>query len=544
MRANAYRHPRRGGALVLALVFMGVVTAGFATWVTVIRQRSRVGDLEEHQARKRLSATNAEVMARDYMMRRVLASNGDPDGLSATSFGGWNNATATSWDGHIQLSAPIWTGYALDSSTRLAGLNGFSPSYDYPYSKSFSFTTNYRRLSYATEVAQFANDTTTWRGFLRSRNPLLGGDLLVIHRPTAAGGAFPSVTGPTSTTPGNIVVMGRVVHFAPDINIVPGTPFASYTVRSLRFTSPTAITGGIPASTPIIPYAVNASATDTTFTTMPWSNLAWTPLSSGNVNGANLEVTGTDWRLPDFNGQLNFIDSAANPSNSLRSELIASNSTLPANGSVSFSDSRGFNLVNTGTSPAGTGVATINPCDDINYAANTDTSTTNDVSDLPSVVISNDLTEMIIQGQTEPNLNGYARFRTAFSVLYTQGNTGRNLTTIRLRNQNSRRMILALKKAAGAPTTPVNIIFESATATAEWHLLILAENVPLTFSNSSVSPFTTTSVRLVGGIETDSPLIFPAHPSRFEINLQTDTRGLIRMTPRLAWVETFLIDKL
>ena len=521
MRASASRHPRRGGALVLALLFMGVVTAGFATWVTVIRQRARAGDLEEHQARKRLSATNSEIMVRDYLLRRVLASNGDPDGLSGTSDGAaWSTTTAVAWDGHIQTSAAVWNGYSMDSSTRLAGLNGFSPTFDYPYSKSISFVTNYRRLAYATEVAQFSNDTTTWRGFLRSRNPVLGGDLLVLHRPTV-NTTLPSVTG-------NVAVNGRVLHFAPDIAA------ASYTARSLRFTAPAIMSGGVPAS-------INVAPADLAGAGLPWSNLTWTPLSCGNISGTNLEApsNGADWRLADLTGQLNFIDSTANPSNTLRAELIAGGSTLQTTGSTNFSDSRGFNLVSTGSSPAGTGIATISPC-------------LGTTLDLPSVIITNDLTEMIIDGQTGTNLTSYAPFRPSFAVVYTQNATGRNLTTIRLRNQNNRRMILALKKdhraswPAPATTPAVNVIIESPVTTADWHVVILCENVPLTvtYAASATPLYQATAVRLYGGIETNAPLIFPASPRLFEINLQTDTRGLIRMTPRLAWVETFLTGKL
>ena len=83
-------------------------------------------------------------------------------------------------------------------------------------------------------------------------------------------------------------------------------------------------------------------------------------------------------------------------------------------------------------------------------------------------------------------------------------------------------------------------------ATSVWRLIILAENVPLTISYAaSASPlYQATTVRMTGGIETNSPLIFPASPQLFDIYLETDSRGLIRMTPRLAWVETYLTGKL
>ena len=515
MTAPASRSSRRGGALILALLFMGVMTIGFATWITLIRQRARVADLDVHQARKRLAAANAEVLARDYLLRRALASNADDDGYTTVSdAGSWSINTATTWNGSSQSHTPAWTGYALDSSIRPAGLNGFSPSYDYPYSKSFTFTSSYKRLFFVdtdTSPEKYANDTTTIRGYVRSRNLLLGGDLLVLHRPTVSGGVLPAVTG-------NIAVQGRVVHFAPDIAA------SSYTARSQRFTAPAPITGGIPASSNVVPADLAGAA-------LLWSNLAWTPLSSGNVSGNNLESTasGDDWRIPDFTGQLNFIDNPSNnASNSLRAELIAGNTTLQPAGTTAYNDSRGLVL-------DGSGLATFSPC------------LGSITSDLPSAVLSNanGLTEIVIDGQTGSTFSSYAQYRPSLALVYTQSGSGTNLTTIRLRHQNRRRMILALKKDYRTTAmAPVNVIVETAGPDAEWHLLILTENVPLTFSYSATAPYATSTVRLYGGIETNSPLSFPAAPGLCEINLQSDTHGLIRMSPRLAWVETYLTGKL
>ena len=70
-------------------------------------------------------------------------------------------------------------------------------------------------------------------------------------------------------------------------------------------------------------------------------------------------------------------------------------------------------------------------------------------------------------------------------------------------------------------------------------------NNAMTNLAASASPlYQASTVKMTGGIETNAPLVFPASPKLFEINLETDTRGLIRMTPRLAWVETYLTGKL
>jgi hypothetical protein len=514
MRALPHHSSRQGGAMILALLFMGVVTMGFATWAILIRQRARVSDLEEHQVRKRLAAANTEVLYRDYLLRRTLASNGDDDGLSTNTAGisTWNTATATSWDGLAYNWTAAWTNYPMSVSTRLAGLNGFSPSYDYPYSKAYNFWSSYKKLIYkdindatAPGTEQYLDDATSYRGYVRSRNLLLGGDLLVLHRPTVSGGALPAVTG-------NVAVNGRVVHFAPDIAT------GNYTARSIRFTAP-------PVNPASVPTVINVAPADIAGAALAWSNLPWTPLSSGAVSGSNLEsiASGDDWRFPDFTGQLNFIDSSAtNASNSLRAKIITGSHLQPA-GTAAYSEPRGLNL-------NGAGTATITPC------------LGSTVSDLPSVVLSNTngLTEIIIEGQTGANFSGYAPLRPAMGIVYTQSNTGTNLTTIRLRNQNNRRLLLALKKDfRAAAMLPVNVIIETTGTSADWHLLILAENVPLTFTTVTVNTF-----NLYGGIQTNSPLVFPPSPKLFQINLETDTRGLLRMSPRLAWVETFLSGKL
>ncbi len=512
MHATVSRSARRGGALILALLFIGVISAGFASWALLIQQRAGVSDLEEHQARKRLAAANSEIMVRDYMLTRVLAANGDDtlDGGAPGSNGtSWSTSTTANWQGSTLIDDTYWPattgwrGYALDSISWIGGFNGFSPTYDLPYSKALTFKANYKQLDFANAAQRFPDDETTYRAFLRSSSPILGGDLLLLHQPN------PVVTG-------NVAVQGRVVHFAPNLGA------SAYTARSQRFTSP-----GQVALT-VIPASIAGGS-------LLVSNLPWTALSSGNISNSNIGIDpnpaiSTDWRLPDYSGLLNVIDaSTTNASNSLKSELLLNSSTISATGTTDKTDSRGLAIVGS------TGFATISPCPG------------HPITDLPSVSITNGLNELIIDGQTGSNLTSYAPFRPAFAVVYTQDLTGPNLATIRLRNQNRRPMILALKKATrGATPLNVNVIVESPVTDPTWRLIIIAENVPLTISYaaSAVPLHQANTVNLVGGIQTDSPLIFPASPQLFEIQLETDTRGLLRLTPRLAWAETFLTGKL
>ena len=99
-------------------------------------------------------------------------------------------------------------------------------------------------------------------------------------------------------------------------------------------------------------------------------------------------------------------------------------------------------------------------------------------------------------------------------------------------------MLLAIKQNGATPGQPVNVIVEDTNESTRWQLVIVAENTPLTFSADA--PVTT--VTLGGGIQTDSPLTGLGSGQLLSLELEDDTRGLIRLTPRAAWVEAIMPD--
>jgi len=244
---------------------------------------------------------------------------------------------------------------------------------------------------------------------------------------------------------------------------------------------------------------------------LPPSNMAWSPVTFGRVNSAT-----------DLTGKLNVIDDSGNGGNSLRQKLTASAATLQGNGGTALVDPRGLNN-------DGLGTVTVTPCIGPSNPA-----------DLPSVVITDEVTELIIEGQDGTNYTDYARYRPAFAVVYVQDPLSvRKLTTIRLRKQNSRRMVLAIKQAGSAAGTPVNVVVEDTNAASNWNVVILAENTPLVFTAGAP----VTSIQMQGGIQIDSPLTGPVAGQTLVLSMEMDTRGLIRLTPRAAWVETIMPDK-
>lgn len=475
------RHLLHGGILAVSLVAMGVVSLGFTAWVGLLGQRSRSGEIEEYASQRRISALNSRNAIREYALERMITSSGDADGVDFDPLAGWSVTTAGAW-----------SGYAMESNTRLAGLNAFSFSYDYPYSKVLDASAATKALGFiksgSGRLDADYTDIATWlKTYVRSRCPVLGGDLLIVHRSSLTPPVIPNISG-------NISVNGRVLHF------VPETAATGYTARSLRFAAP-------PIGSPM-----NLRPQDLSGNDIPPSNFAWTPVTFGRVNGAT-----------DFSGRINVIDDATNGGNSLRQRLQASAATIQITGSSALSDPRGFESDGNGLLTLTPSIGPTNP------------------ADLPSVVVDSEVQEIVIEGQDQTTLDNYARYRPSMAFVYVQRETSvRQLQTIRLRKQNGRRMILALKQEGTAPGLPVNIVVEDTNSTSEWNVIILAENTPLIFSAATPVGI----IKIAGGIQTNAPLAGPGAGQSLSLVLQTDTRGLIRLTPRAAWVETIMPDKI
>lgn len=495
MRTKPFiRKQPSGGVMVIALVVISFVTVGFSAWVGLLAQRGRSAEVEEHAARRRVSAYNSRAAIREYALQRMITSSGDASGVVFDPFDGSGEVddNGNLKEGWAVTTTGAWSGYPMESNTRLAGLNGFSFTWDYPYSKVVDVTAATKGLGFITNQAgrleQSLSDTASYlKAYVRSRCPVLGGDLLIIHRSKLSTPVSPVVSG-------NISVYGRVMHFVPEL------PDTSYTARSARFIS-------LPGASPMELRPKDLNGDD-----IPPSNLAWTPITFGCVAG-----------VTDFSGKLNIIDDSTNGGNSLRQKLASSAATIQNGGGTPMTDPRGY-------SNDGLGTVIVTPCVGPSNPA-----------DLPSVIIDSEVNELIIEGQDGTNLSTYSLYRPALAVVYVQDAAStRKLQTIRLRKQNARRMILAIRQEGDAPGQPVNVVVEDTNSTSDWHLVILAENTPLIFNASSP----VSMVRIAGGIQTDSPLTGPGSGQSLGLMLEDDTRGLIKLAPRAAWVETIMPDKI
>ena len=193
--------------MAIALVGIGAVTIGLTAWVGLLSQRGRSAEVEEYATRRRIAAWNTRSAIREYALERMITSSGDSDGLNFDPLAG---ASVT--------STAASSGYAMESNTRLAGLNGFSLTWDYPYSKVVDVTAVTKALGFVTNGAgrveqSLSNSSSYLKTYVRSRCPVLGGDLLIVHRSKLSTPVAPVVSG-------NISVNGRVMHFVPELRAV------------------------------------------------------------------------------------------------------------------------------------------------------------------------------------------------------------------------------------------------------------------------------------------------------------------------------------
>lgn len=201
---------------------------------------------------------------------------------------------------------------------------------------------------------------------------------------------------------------------------------------------------------------------------------------------------------PIFDGQFDTIDNAAPAANSLVAKtaggtLVSGSSPLAVNG----------------VSCDGAGNVTI----------------TLNTAGLGNILIAGEVTALTLAGQAGVN-NAAADDLPALLIVLDQPlSSTRDLTTLTLSGHNRRRVVLAVKKAGGAGTLPLQFT----TAGADWRLLLELENTPVSLTASG-------SALLRGGIRSDRTIALGGGAVR--IAAETDPKLLERLASRNAWVES------
>lgn len=480
------RHRNHGGIMVAALLVTAAATVGFAAWANIISQRRQ--DIEQTMSgtQRRLAVESGRQIARHWAYWHRTTKNSGADVSSSQTLSGTTQIVGG-------LAVPNWTGFAMETTSFTTGINHFSPAgNDSAYAVSTQATLPYSIMDSYPEPTVEESDSTTLVTTVHSRSPMLSGDILVIHTPTLATTA---PVAPPQITGNFDVVNGRAC-----ILTVSALPY----MTELRATAIC-----------IPPYAVptaNALQTYDPVTTdlvLP-SNFPCPVMTSGSITA--------DYALDDL-GRLNVIDSANNPSNSFKTKVSAGSSVTI--NSLSDLSQNGIAFT------ASTGILSL----DLNQIG------------LPGIIINDNVAEIIINGKTTPDIPGIPYSSVAICYVENAETTSRTLAKITCQNGvNTRRLIIGVKKIPRAadpqvPGAPVVISFPQSNTAPTWRFLMVAENTPLTFESTGGPGIIT----LQGGIQTDGSITSTSGVGNsIKLVPETNPLRLDRLSPRRAWVETYL----
>jgi hypothetical protein len=473
-----------GGVLLVALLITCAATFGFAAWASLIGQRRQVVEEVSGGIQRRLAVENGRQMARQYALTGVLTKNSG----TAVSFTKTPAATSQVLGG---ITAPAFTGYAMDS-TSFPTFNRLSPAgTGYAYGTLLQVSVPFSIMDYYPTPTVKSSGTTTAIAAMKSRPALPSGDLLVIHEPTL------STTAPVVT--GNLDVQGGRAVF-----LTTGGLANLSTVRATAVAIP---------HYPVPSTNALATRDPQTNNVIVPSNFPQPISTTGPVVAGN---------SIDLGNRLNVIDSALNPSNSFR-EKIKQGSYTTLN-PASDLNQNGLNFV------ASTGVLTLDLANE----------------NLTSVIIDNNVTEIILTGQNSAAAESAVQDFSSVAICYVEDDnvTTKRLSKITCQNSgNARRVIIGIKKLPKPSPNPqipglaVTVAFPSSDVAPQWRLMLVAENTPLLFSASGGPGVIT----LKGGIQTDSAITATTGVgNRVRLILEDDPRRLVRLAPRRGWVEHYL----
>jgi hypothetical protein len=367
------------------------------------------------------------------------------------------------WGG---IAVPAWTSAPMLSTAKSPGVNPFAPG----NGDGYYFVLSSQSGSDVHYITLRDGDTNPERRFqIMSRSPLLAGTLLTSQRPTldtSASVALSGLNAGSAIPPSNAAF--------PD-----GAAFLWTYPTSANFT----------ASSYSTPDSVSAlSLTNSDGDALLMNNLALprqiaNPRSSGSY---------TD-------GQFDALD----------------NSNAAANSSLTTAGQYGLTTVNGSAidSDDTDGVT----CDGAGHVT-----VTLDKPALGNLLITGGVTTLTLTGQANA---GNVAADDLPAILILLDLTSGSLPAITLDENNSRRLILGVKKTFAAGTLAMQFTTNSPT----WRMLLELENTPVTLTTSGI-------VTLQGGIRSDRAVATSG--GTVALTLESDPKLLERLATRNAWVES------
>lgn len=449
----------QGSVLVVSLLILVAGTVGMASMMVVLSARSQLVMDLEFGVQRRLALRNARAMCQLYFINRGLANSSPAVDLDLG--GGW---------GKVGIPASAENPLGSQQEFRLKNL--LSPGWDRGFTEDV-LATVYHPVPYDTGGAEVQ---TSMRVQLKSRSPLLAGNLLILHHTLTNSGSI------DATISGGVQVNGHATFWKDES--FPGT-VGNLKVESYDHSD-------------IVSEAIGNLAGNH----IPPTNYPFFRRTTGN------DVVGATG-VPITDGRFNMIQIGTAPALPPDPDAIYKKNTLhykmTANSSPTVVDGNFDYTVGavSGDELAGQRRITI----DLNNPA-------------VSPVIVNDGVFHIRflgymdsgQGDNEPP---------GFTIVRSS-----DLLSVTFENNNYRRLVVGLQSSTHRD---VAVNFTNAVS---WRLLLTSELTSTTWNVPSGSV-----VNLTGGIRTDSTVAVPR--GLLILNRESSPNALELMDPRESWVEIY-----
>ncbi len=389
-----------GSVLLFGLVIMGLATFGLAAWMSLMTTRSYMIETAEYAIQRRVAYHNGAAVAEEHLYRNAITGNAVPE----------IHVELPDYMGAVDIDPH--SGAALTATNFAGSINRFSPS------EGSSYT-----LDVVTAISDGA-ETTTRVFQMKSRNPMLAGDLLTLHAP--------SINTGDRRLEGNLWIEGRSHIWIPD-----GLQDYDYgDVRSESYITPTE-------------GATSFNVVDLTGTNLIPNNFPSVPMTAGPT------ATGLG-----YDGTAQTVNYSGNAGNSIYEKIIT-RAPVIKNGLSGGTQQ--------GVSSNGSGRINIDL----------------DEPSLNYVVINSNTDRIVFDGQDNPTDFAAAGSLDPVVVVYQILPGSVNIGRIEFNHANNRQLLLAIKSAPGAPDSGVNFRFDHANQDPIWRLFTVSENFRITMRSNT-----------------------------------------------------------
>ena len=314
--------------------------------------------------------------------------------------------------------------------------------------------------------------------YLRSRSPILSGDILIMHRPINSWNLKRNLFG-------NIYVDGNSVLWNPSkLNIGEKIKTKSYVIAGMR----------------------NGE------NVQPIKNLQDEFIAPLNFP-IKAHTSGIDTEGSSYSGVLDVIDPKKSAPWSV-TNIVDELANVKVNGRAVYNRGRGV-------TSDGNGIIRV----DLGSPF------------LTNVIIEGNVKELHFNGQSEFVFSRADQLPAVVIIMNDSAGSFFNLNKIRFHGKNMRRLVVCVKKTIELASYPVDYAFTDKSSKTIWRMILVAENVHLIATNDDISQG---DFNLIGGISTDRSFEWSNdRGKRLVIKRESSSGFLEYLAPRTAWLESF-----